>query len=47
MEIMKRIGCRPPYWDVQATIPNCTSNDQLRQLGRLIIVLSVNLGKNI
>jgi hypothetical protein len=35
---MKRIGCRPPYWDMQAAIPNCTSNDQLISLGRKIIV---------
>jgi hypothetical protein len=34
---MKSIGCRPPYWDMQADIPNCTSNDQLERLGRKII----------
>ncbi len=44
---MKKVGCRPPYWEVQATIPNCTNNDQLIRLGRQIIVLSVHLGKNI
>jgi hypothetical protein len=36
MEIMKKVGCRPPYWDLQAGIPNCTSHDQLLRLGRKI-----------
>jgi hypothetical protein len=31
---MKRIGCRPPYWQMQADIPNCTSNEQLQRLGK-------------
>jgi hypothetical protein len=34
---MKKIGCRPPYWQMQADIPNCTSNDQLKRLGIKII----------
>ncbi len=34
MEMMKVVGCRPPYWETQETIPNCTSNDQLKKLSR-------------
>ncbi len=34
---MKYVGCRPPYWEVQATIPNCTSNKQLKTLGMFFI----------
>ncbi len=34
---MKRIGCRPPYWQMQADIPNCTSDDQLKRLGKKYI----------
>jgi hypothetical protein len=37
MEIMKYVGCRPPYWEVQATIPNCTSSEQLKTLGMFFI----------
>jgi len=37
---MKKVGCRPPYWDVQATIPNCTSHDQLKRLGRKMIAFT-------
>ncbi len=31
---MKKIGCRPPYWDVQDTLPDCNSHDQLRSFGK-------------
>ncbi len=46
--MMKRIGCRPPYWDMQAiTIPNCTSNDQLERFGKKKYFLACNLPKTI
>jgi hypothetical protein len=36
LEIMKKVGCRPPYWEQQENIPNCSSNVQLKNLGKKI-----------
>jgi hypothetical protein len=34
---MRKVGCRPPYWEMQSTIPNCTSNEQLESLGKFVM----------
>jgi hypothetical protein len=32
---MRKVGCRPPYWDRQENLPDCLTNNQLRLLGTL------------
>jgi hypothetical protein len=33
-EVMKKVGCRPPYWQRQHEVPDCTSTAQLQLLGK-------------
>ena len=41
---MKKVGCRPPYWELQNNFQNCSSNLQLKNLGReTLYVLSYML----
>ena len=34
MEIMRKVGCRPPYWEHLDIFPNCSSNLQLKNISK-------------
>ena len=42
-EILKKVGCCPPYWEQSDTVPNCTSNAQLKNLGRKQLLTNSSL----